>query len=162
MDKDYDAKNKKNDWNDIIKCIKFTDEPMKIVINDTLSIRDIQEKFSERYPFLKIEFFRKEHSKHTGSKKELMIPSDMLLQDCRSVHNKGNLEIHPSTTVMKLEQEFQESYGLSAQVFRKSGDVWIETTVTDDWTLAKQNEEAESFYNAVQEAKKTDRNQLLL
>lgn len=135
---------------------------MKIVINDALSIREIQELFSARYPFLKIEFFRKEHSKHSGSKKELMIPANMILKDCRSIHNKGNLEIHPTTTVMDLEQEFQDSFGLSTQVFRKSGDVWIETTVTDDWTLAKQNEEAESFYNAVQEAKKTDRNQLLL
>lgn len=135
---------------------------MKIVINDALSIREIQELFSARYPFLKIEFFSKEHSKHSGSKKELMIPANQILKDCRSIHNKGNLEIHPSTTVMDLEQEFQNTFGLSTQVFRKSGDVWIETTVTDDWTLAKQNEEAESFYNAVQEAKKTDRNQLLL
>lgn len=83
-----------------------------------------------------------------------MIPANLILKDCRSVHNKGSLEIHPYTTVMDLEQEFQDSFGLSIQVFRKSGDVWIETTVTDDWTLAKQNEEAESFYNAVQEAKR--------
>ncbi len=134
---------------------------MKIVIDDTFSIQEIQQKFSDKYPFLKIEFFSKEHLKNTGSKKELMISPDVLLKDCRSIHNQGSLEIFPSTTVMALEKEFQDSYGLFVQVFRKSGDVWIETTVTDDWTLAKQNEEAESFFIAVEEAKK-NRDHLLL
>jgi hypothetical protein len=26
-------------------------------------------------------------------------------------------------------------------VFRKSGKTWLETSVTDDWTLKRQNEE---------------------
>ena len=33
----------------------------------------------------------------------------------------------------------QEKLKLSAQVFRKSGKIWLETTFTDSWTLKKQN-----------------------
>ena len=44
-------------------------------------------------------------------------------------------------TVTDLEQNFSDVYGLSIQVFRKSGDVWLETTITDGWTLEKQNEQ---------------------
>ena len=32
-----------------------------------------------------------------------------------------------------------KTFGLSAQVFRLSGDVWLETTSTDNWTLEEQN-----------------------
>lgn len=45
-------------------------------------------------------------------------------------------------TVSELEQHFADVYGLSVQVFRKSGEVWLETTTTDNWSLEKQNQEA--------------------
>ena len=40
---------------------------------------------------------------------------------------------------------FGEVYGLGVQVFRKSGNVWLETTVTDSWTLKEQNDQGESL-----------------
>jgi hypothetical protein len=33
------------------------------------------------------------------------------------------------------------------QVFRKSGKVWLETTVTDGWTLEEQNLQGEALSN---------------
>jgi hypothetical protein len=44
--------------------------------------------------------------------------------------------------VGELEHAFNVKFGLSAQVFRKSGEIWLQTTTTDTWTLAKQNEVA--------------------
>jgi hypothetical protein len=32
-----------------------------------------------------------------------------------------------------------------AQVYRKSGKIWLETTVTDSWTLEEQNKQGESL-----------------
>jgi hypothetical protein len=43
--------------------------------------------------------------------------------------------------VSKVEMGFQESFGISVQVFRKSGKVWLETSATDCWTLEEQNEQ---------------------
>jgi len=43
-----------------------------------------------------------------------------------------------------VEKDF-ESLGLFAEVFRKSGNVWIETSLTNDWTLQQQNLEGEEI-----------------
>lgn len=51
------------------------------------------------------------------------------------------LEITEDMPVSTLEQLFQDYFGLSAQVFRKSGRSWLETSLTDDWTLKRQNDE---------------------
>ncbi len=67
------------------------------------------------------------------------------LGQCRVVHNKGMLTITPNMTVAELEQNFNDVYGLSVQVFRKSGNVWLETTATDDWTLKSQNEQGQEL-----------------
>lgn len=135
---------------------------MKINIKDSLRIKDIQDAFTQKYPFLKIEFFTKAHKLHGGTRKEFMISSDQKIEDCRTLSNTGELDIYPLTTVAELEKQCKELFGLYIQVFRKSGDVWIETTVTDDWTLEKQNSEAESFFKDMQSRNKTDRNHLLL
>jgi len=47
--------------------------------------------------------------------------------------------------VSELEKIFLEDYGLNVQVFRNSGRVWLETTMTDDWTLAEQNRQGEEL-----------------
>lgn len=67
------------------------------------------------------------------------------LGECRTIHAKGHLVINAAMTVNDLEQRFSDIYGLAVQVFRKSGRVWLETTVTDGWTLAEQNEQGEEL-----------------
>jgi len=61
------------------------------------------------------------------------------------VHNTGTITIAPGMTVNELEQNFKDVYGLSVQVFRKSGKVWLETTVTDGWSLEEQNRQGEDL-----------------
>ena len=43
-------------------------------------------------------------------------------------------------TVTDFENALMDQFGLSAQVFRRSGNIWLETTITDYWTLKQQNE----------------------
>ena len=47
------------------------------------------------------------------------------------------------TVILKLQNElekiFKDQFGLAVQVFRKSGNLWLETTMTDNWTLQQQN-----------------------
>ena len=50
------------------------------------------------------------------------------------------MEVLDTTTVHDLETGFRERFGLSVHVFRKSGNLWIETTMTENWTLKQQNE----------------------
>lgn len=42
--------------------------------------------------------------------------------------------------VAAFEQRLQEEHGLSVQVFRKSGEFWLETIQTDNLSLERQNE----------------------
>ncbi|MFZ9982087.1 MAG: hypothetical protein ACO3FI_08660 [Cyclobacteriaceae bacterium] len=44
-----------------------------------------------------------------------------------------------------MKEEFKSATGLLVKIFRKSGNVWIETSLTDDWTLERQNEEGKSM-----------------
>ena len=118
---------------------------MKISISDNKKIQFIQKEFNEMFPFLKIEFFTKPHRTGGTSPRKQMKNPDSTLKQCRSVHGSGNITITPAMTVAELEQNFYSLFGLSTQIFRKSGKVWLETTVTDSWTLKEQNEEGQAL-----------------
>lgn len=118
---------------------------MKININDNRKIFAIQEEFNTLFPYLKIEFFSKPHKVGGASAKKLMKHNSKTLGECRTIHNNGEITITPSLTVSDLEQRFQDVYGLNVQVFRKSGKVWLETTVTDGWSLDEQNKQGEAL-----------------
>ncbi|MBI2271658.1 MAG: hypothetical protein HYU69_15045 [Bacteroidetes bacterium] len=120
---------------------------MKIKISDSRKISAIQKEFNTMFPYLKLEFFSKPHTKGGGSAKKLMKSNSKTIGECRTIHKKGNITIVPQMTVGDLEQHFQDIYGLSLQIFRKSGKSWLETTSTDAWTLQKQNTEGEALSN---------------
>lgn len=123
---------------------------MKITINDRRRIHAIQADFTKQFPYLKIEFFAKPHKVGKGSPKKMMEVNAKTLGECRTIHDTGTITIVPQMTVADLEQNFKDVYGLSVQVFRKSGKVWLETTVTDNWTLEEQNRQGESLSSIVQ------------
>jgi hypothetical protein len=47
-------------------------------------------------------------------------------------------------------------FGLDVQVFRKSGNTWLVTTKTDDWTIAEHNKRAKEMANPVEAPEPTD------
>ncbi|HSY75378.1 MAG TPA: hypothetical protein VK890_00900 [Bacteroidia bacterium] len=113
---------------------------MKIIINDHRKIFAIQKAFSEMFPFLKLEFLAKPGKVGGASPKKMLISPSKTIGQCRVVHSKGTLTILAHMTVSDLEQSFNDTFGLSVRVFRKSGKVWLETSATDMWTLEKENE----------------------
>lgn len=118
---------------------------MKIKISDTTRISVVQEAFHENFPYLKIEFFSKPHQPGARGVKSTMKPAHATLGECSTLDINGEVNILPTMTVKELEQFFLNRYGLFVQVFRKSGNVWLETTVTDDWTLEQQNAQGEEM-----------------
>ncbi len=118
---------------------------MKITINDHRKILAIQEEFNTVFPYLKLEFFSKPHKPGGASVKKFIKHTSKTLGECRVIHNKGEITITPHMTVAELEQSFQDVYGLGVEVFRQSGKVWLETTVTDGWTLEEQNLQGEAL-----------------
>lgn len=122
---------------------------MQLEISDNKKISSLKEEFHAMFPYLKIEVFIKPQPSNGISAKDMIRYSDKTLGQFRNMHNEGNISITPQTTVTELESTFRKYFGLSVQVFRRSGSVWLETTVTDSWTLQEQNEQGESLTNYI-------------
>lgn len=118
---------------------------MVILIKDERKISAIQEEFNTAFPYLKLEFFTKPHKVNGASPAKEIISNKKTLNESRRIHNKGELIVTPFMTVAELEEQCQKIFGLSVQVFRKSGKVWLETTFTDSWTLEEQNGQGEAL-----------------
>ena len=104
---------------------------MKIVISKKTSVSEIQKKFSEHYPSLKLEFYK--HKAVDGMNTEGVMGDD------NHFKKEAAISIHKEQTVAEFEKDFWEKTGVAAQVFRHSGNIWLQTTRTDDWTLEQQN-----------------------
>ncbi len=118
---------------------------MELKISRDQTIREIQNEFHKAYPFLKMEFFKRSHRAGMPSPKSDLIPVSTPLNTLMNGFEAGAVNIESSKTVAALEEEFRKRFGLNVQVFRKSQSLWIETSLTDHWTLARQNEEGEVF-----------------
>lgn len=124
-----------------------------LVINNSETIHHIQEKFNALFPYLKIEFFKEATIKGKGTAKNKMYMNDMALKDLQRLKKSGMLTLEPSMTVSTLEELFFQEFGLFTQVFRKSGNVWLETSATDNWTLQQQNDEGKSLQEDIKNEK---------
>ena len=100
---------------------------------------DIQAAFQEKFPFLKIEFYAHGHQPGEGSPVKEILNHELTIAEVRSVRKDGDLHIDEQMEVRALEKKFFEDYGLNVQVFRRSGNLWMQTSATDSWTLEKQN-----------------------
>jgi len=111
-----------------------------MIITDSKKLYDIKREFSEKFSYLKLEFYAKHHKEGEGSEAKLQIDGDMTIGSVRETHNEGDLSIDGHLKVSTFERMFFEKYGLNVQVFRKSGTIWLQTIKTDEWTLTEQNE----------------------
>ncbi len=120
---------------------------MTIKVTDNRKICDIQNEFNEKFPFLKLEFFALISEKGEKGEKIRQIEISRKLGEAGRGIKKGEIKIHPKLTVCELESAFREKFGILVQVFRKSGKMWLQSTVTDSWTLKEQNEHGEALSN---------------
>ncbi|WEK33872.1 MAG: hypothetical protein P0Y53_15390 [Candidatus Pseudobacter hemicellulosilyticus] len=114
---------------------------MYLTIRGDRPISEVQSEFSLTFPFLKIEFFRKENVQRQPQPVPVKVPQHLTIRNAWvGKGSEGVLEIRELMTVSELELGLKEQFGLMAQVFRKSGKVWLSTTITDKWTLKQQND----------------------
>lgn len=112
---------------------------MGIVITKHKKLSEIQEDFNGKFPYLKVEFFGHGHEEHEGSPKKDLLDSNLTVAEAGDFDHNEDLSIDGHTKVNTLEHVFKDHFGLNVQVFRKSGTLWLQTTVTDEWTLSQQN-----------------------
>ena len=114
---------------------------MEIYISEDATIATLQHEFREAYPYLKLECYRQPHSEGQACAVADKLPAATPIEDIRMMHNFGWLDISHHRTAAAVEHDFFHKYGLSVQILRKSGDLWLQTTATDNWTLGQMNEE---------------------
>jgi hypothetical protein len=124
------------------------DSILNIAVNDRRKLFTIKEEFNKTFPYLKIEFFAKSQTVG-GSPSKKLIAYSKTIGECRTLHNKGQLIITPNMTVAEMESYFSDVFGITIHVFRKSGKVWLDTSVTNGWTLAEQNRQGEMLSKKV-------------
>lgn len=108
-------------------------------INKDNTIKEIKEIFNESYSGLKIEFYKKQHAKYEGSNESDQYDENLTLSEISPKIQSGEIELTSSQTTKEVELAFENLYGLHVQIFRRSNEIWLQTSTTDDWTLEVQN-----------------------
>ena len=116
-----------------------------IQINKTTSTKDVQSYFSSLFPYLQIKFYSKAHEHFEGSQKKYEINDIVPISSLNGGMERCVFYFDSEYTVEEFETLFEEKLGLHVQVFRKSGDIYQQTTRTDHWTLEKQNKKGEEM-----------------
>ena len=102
-------------------------------------ISEIQHQFNEVFPFLRLNFYRYAKTSPGFDRNNKTLPATTRLR-AAGLTKAGEVELKEDMLVSELEQQLSNDYGLSVQVLRRSGTVWLETTMTDSWTLGQQNQ----------------------
>ncbi len=112
---------------------------MNLHISPNFLISDVQKEFNTEFAFLKLEFFKKKALSHSDYSASQMVPGNRKIGYIQVSRIEGNIEIDGKMKVQDLETRLKDVFSLAVQVFRKSGNLWLETTMTDSWTRTQQN-----------------------
>ncbi|NNV55688.1 hypothetical protein [Limnovirga soli] len=110
------------------------------------TFEEVQLEFNKVFPYLKIENMVHQVASSNGGIKS--ITTNKKLSQLQKVQGDFFIEIYEETTVAELVQQLTALFNLPTKVLRKSNNLWIETTLTDNWTLVKQNMAGKQF-NAI-------------
>lgn len=113
---------------------------MQLRITPVRPIGEIQKDFNAMFPYLKLEFFHNKVYQQPDFTPQQIVSRQQRIGNMQANRADGVIDLKPEMKVKELEKLFKDDFSLSVQVFRRSGNVWLQTTITDEWTLGQQNE----------------------
>lgn len=119
-----------------------------IIITGQKTILAIGEEFSAFFPFLRLELFSKPlKSMEKSLVKPLKIDSKskIPLKEYSTNQSDRVIAINKEMTVAELENQLSSVFGLGMKIFRNSGKIWLETTLTENWSLEEQNRQGKEL-----------------
>ncbi len=114
---------------------------MELNIGDESTVNDVQMQFNAEYPFLQLQFLMSMQADNKNIARMTKAVPELQMKKLKPLQVPVYISIENEVTVRQLLKNFSE-IGLLAQVRRKSVNQWVETSLTDDWTLQRQNDEA--------------------
>ena len=123
---------------------------MNIHVQNARTLQEIQHEFQEKFSHLKLEFYRRSHEEGQGSPEHYKLDATLTIGELRDGEATEEFSIHGNLKTSTFEETWQETFGFAVQVFRKSGNLWLQTTTTDDWTLSEQQKAAEEYDQSVE------------
>ena len=96
---------------------------MKISIKQKLS--EIQKEFNSKFPYLKLEFYKKQHKQEGEISQPLNV--EKTIKEVSPDAIQEDLAIDGQLNLSTLEQKMYDNFGLNIRVFRKSGNSWVTT-----------------------------------
>jgi hypothetical protein len=115
---------------------------MKLNVSGNTQLSDIRAYIRDKFQYLDIAFFESEHHHGEGNMVADKLPYSMTAAEAGDLEKRGTLELDSNTLVGDLEAAFHKQFGLHTQILRKSGDVWLQTTTSDNYTLTDLNNSA--------------------
>ncbi len=120
----------------------ITEDFMTIKIASNILLEEVQKDFSEFFPYLRLRFLpnTKLPVGQQPVRQNMVNRPGMKFGDLNNKIAEGSVELNDSITVRALENIFKTKFGVTVQVLRKSGNIWMEASITGNWTLGQQNE----------------------
>ena len=105
-------------------------------------IKEVEKVFSSRYPYLKMEFAK-------GGVRWLTVDGGEA--DAEKWRHQAEdildteIGLGDGMTVGELETRLRDLLGVPVVILRRSGNFWIETSMTRKWTLREQNDHGQEL-----------------
>jgi len=117
-------------------------EYMEITISKNSLVEEVQKVFSEFFPYLRLNFLpiNKLSASPKALPKSLNIKPLLKFGDLNNNLLTGRVDLSDTTTVTEVVNIFRSRFGINVQVLRKSGNIWLEASMTGNWSLGQQNE----------------------
>ena len=112
---------------------------MELILKPETAIKELNKAFSKEFPFLKLQFYKSLDTDINLSYSEHRAVESLCLSELSKNFKEGIIKLNASKTVAGVEKEFQSKFGLTVQILRKAGEIWLETRQTDNLTLDQQN-----------------------
>ena len=108
------------------------------IANDK-TLFQLKQEFNRKFPLLTLEFYARPHGKDEVSFKADELDDELTVSEARRNTSglTGEISLRGNRKVSRLEEELLKKYGLSVQVFFRSGTCRYQTTLSDNSTLSQ-------------------------
>jgi hypothetical protein len=122
---------------------------MYITIEPTQQLVDTNNNFQKFFGLLRLDFYASVHNSGELSTELEALDYETTWSEL-GLKSEHKIEFEKSTSVSEFEGKFK-ALGFGVQVMRNSKGVWLQTSATDDWSLAEQQARAEEMSGHVQD-----------